>query len=96
MSVEQVTNFLELLEKNLKLIEEAKSMNLGDILLLAQREGFEISNRDWKEFIGEKIRQANLMLSDAELEQVAAGGGHPDFDPEMFTHPPVTCLIGCG
>ena len=95
MSFETITKFLEKLENNPKLIEEAKSMNLGDILLLAQREGFEITNRDWKDFIAEKNRQASAQLSDAELEQVAAGYGGIGPDPGQFTHPPVTCLIGC-
>lgn len=71
-------------------------MNLSDILLLARREGFEISNRDWKEYIQEKVRQASSQLSDAELEQVAGAGMpiDPDFT-NMCTHPPITCLIGC-
>jgi len=93
MRFEQVLNFLEKLEKSPKLIEEAKPMNLSDILLLARREGFEITNRDWKEYMQEKIRQASMQLSDSELEQVAAG--RADTDPGQFTHPPVTCLIGC-
>jgi len=81
MSFDLINKFLEKVEKNPELVEEAMPMNVGDILLLARREGFEITNRDWKAYIREKIRQASsVQLSDADLEGVAAGVGVADMD----------------
>jgi predicted ribosomally synthesized peptide with nif11-like leader len=80
MSFDQIHNFLEKLESSPQLIDEAQPMNVNDILLLARREGFEITLRDWRDFIQEKIRQASVQLSDAELENVAAGNDIPPLD----------------
>ncbi|MBC8507395.1 MAG: Nif11-like leader peptide family RiPP precursor [Anaerolineales bacterium] len=81
MSIELIRSFLEKIENSPELIEEAKPMNVGDILLLARREGYEITNRDWKAYIQEKIRQASsVQLSDADLDGVAAGVGVVNMD----------------
>ncbi len=80
MNFDQIHRFLEKLESSPKLIDEAQPMNVNDILLLARREGFEITLRDWRDFIQEKIRQASVQLSDAELENVAAGYDLPPWD----------------
>ncbi len=96
MAFEQIINFLSKLESSPLLLEEVGPMNLNDILLLARREGFEISNRDWKEYIQENIRQASTQLSDSELEQVVGAGAPVDPNlTNMCTSPPITCLIGC-
>jgi len=79
MRFDQIQKFLEKIEESPQLLEEVRPMRLSDILLLARREGFEINNRDWKEYMQEKIRQASAsaQLSDEQLEQVAAGGDLP-------------------
>jgi len=78
MSKSQVLSFIEKIEGSPELIEEVKPMSLQDVFIMAKREGYQISTQDWTEYIMEKVRAASVQLSDAELEQVAAGVGVND------------------
>ncbi len=94
MRFDQIMKFLARLDESPQMLEEVRPMNLNEILLLARREGFKISNNDWKAYLEKKVRQAsaNVQLSDAELEQVAAG---IDFEINTNTTQPfVSCVIG--
>ncbi|MBC8507396.1 MAG: Nif11-like leader peptide family RiPP precursor [Anaerolineales bacterium] len=75
MSRSQVLSFVEKIESSPELIEEVKPMNLQEVFLMAMQDGYQITTQDWNDYIVEKVRAASVELSDAELENVAAGVG---------------------
>lgn len=74
MAYEQIEQFLAALQKDPQLIEKFQSgiSGLDSVVEFAREMGFEISLDDAREFIRE---QANVELSDEQLEAIAGGKG---------------------
>ena len=74
MAYEQIEQFLAALQKDPQLIEKFQSgiSGLDSVVEFAREMGFDISFDDAREFIRE---QANVELSDEQLEAIAGGKG---------------------
>ena len=76
MSKENVNAFSEKVNSNPELLEEVRSIggNLGEIVALGLREGFDFSEQDLTAYVSEMDNRQG-ELTDQELEQVAGGLG---------------------
>ncbi|CAA0098040.1 Uncharacterised protein [BD1-7 clade bacterium] len=75
MSLEHIENFLEALKTDTTMLEEFQDTigGLQSVVDFAASKGFSISLEDAREFLR---TQADIELSDEQLEAIAGGKGH--------------------
>jgi predicted ribosomally synthesized peptide with nif11-like leader len=85
MSKDNAIAFVEKINTSPELLEEIHAItnDLNALVALGQREGFDFSAHELKNYLKETAKSQG-ELSDAELEQVAGGGGGW---PPPETHP---------